>query len=408
MPVLVYNPIVPDYPEFTNSASLTMWGKYLGDKTLTWEGAVALQKIILKELKEEDARQLDVRLVRCAEKAFQEALKDKLDFNNYAEISDDVVKTLVQCYHRSQFFYGKDGHLTHVQGRLKEELEQALGTRETDRLQLMLPILGYGLIVSNEVSIEAVRKRSRKDKQGPNSKKAGDYPYNVWGRNNLYSVSLEGEIPFPDKFIEPKKRLENSIIASGEDRYDNNLLIFELRELLNKYKGVIRVQNLAQISLFLRDVLISFLEKGEPMDILIRLYLANYLNMSTFRSFALCVDNEYFRISAARKINNSKFLLGLYCETCGDDDSEKGFKENFEEQGDNDGSSSDESESRNCPQQQASDTSEKKVTFKGEYTDLIQEFCIEKDEILALINTFFDKDKLLKYSKCSGRAELAT
>lgn len=107
--------------------------------------------------------------------------------------------------------YTDGDHVKHVCGRLKHELQRVFDSDDITRQNLMLPIIGYNLIVHNEFQYEAVRKRVRNDMKGPHSTKPGDYPYNVWGRNNPYSVTREEDIPFSNKYELAEKRLEQMV-----------------------------------------------------------------------------------------------------------------------------------------------------------------------------------------------------
>ncbi|MGM9548654.1 MAG: hypothetical protein ACI3V5_02275 [Faecousia sp.] len=112
---------------------------------------------------------------------------------------------------RNMLAYTDGDHVKHVCGRLKHELQRVFDSDDITRQNLMLPIIGYNLIVHNEFQYEAVCKRVRNDMKGPHSTKPGDYPYNVWGRNNPYSVTREEDIPFSNKYELAEKRLEQMV-----------------------------------------------------------------------------------------------------------------------------------------------------------------------------------------------------
>ncbi len=356
-----------------------------------------MEEIKLSKLREEDACELDKRLAYCAEMAFEEAEKDGNKAKILPDIKDDDVRLIMECFERAKFAYTDGDHVKHVRGRLKYELQKVFLSDDITRSRIILPIAGYNLIVHNEFQYEAVRKRVRNDMKRPHAKSYEDYPYNAWRRNKPYTVTRKENVPHSKAFEDEKNNLYNLLLSSTW-RKEEVESIFELCGILDKYDSVMAVQNLAQISLFLRDILLSHLEEHKPMDTLILLYLANHLDKSVFRSFALYDEYKYYSMEEAKQEKDRRNLLSLFhrnyvsidkedcfglCE-CDDPMQMSFFPENKEEEE---------------PMQLSFNSDYEKKTFIELYRELVDNYYISTSDLKYLLDIFFNEETLLEYAE---------
>lgn len=375
-----------------------------------------MEEIKLSKLREEDAYELDKRLAYCAKMALEEAEKDRDRATNLSEIMDDDVRLIMECFERAKFAYKDCDHVKHVRGRLKCELQKVFLSDDNTRCSLMLPIAGYNLIVHNEFQYEAVRKRARNDMKRPHAKSYEDYPYNAWRRNKPYSVTRKENVPHSKAFEDEKNNLYNLLLSSTW-RKEEVESICELCGILDKYDSVMAVQNLAQISLFLRDILLSHLEEHKPMDTLILLYLANHLDESVFRSFALCDEYRYYSMEEAKQEKNRRNLLSLFhcnyvsidkedcfglCE-CNDPMQMSFFTQVKEEEDPIQMSFFPEHNEEEEPLQLSFDSGYEKKTFIELYNELVDNYYISMSDMKYLLNILFNEETLQEYSELKKR-----
>lgn len=276
-----------------------------------------MQEIRLSDMTQAEAYELDKRLSYCATVALLEASADKHMNDSEEDISNDGIDLLASLFNKSLFAMNKDHHLEHVKERLRIELSRHIPSSDPSRQELLMPIMAYALLVSNEYNSDTVRKRITNDKKDPPQKK-GKYPYNHWKHVNPYIINRSITPPKSSTFTRKLTALTDAMRCNKDYIYSNSYNITYACALLKNYPFLVSCQDLAKIALFLRHVLTATHNSEKPMNSLLRMYLANRFDNILLRSYALCNENYATAINETAPDNN---LLSYYYASFEHDDS---------------------------------------------------------------------------------------
>lgn len=365
-----------------------------------------MQEIKLSKLTKREAYELDQRLAYCAATAFKEAIAaqnaDKKHtktqssseiYNDYAEISKFGVNVLASSYMESLFVSDDEEHVDHVRARLQIELNKHIPSDDHERQEVLIPIMAYALIVSNEYNEETVKKRIQADadKRKVSSKSNSKYPYNRWKHVDPYTIKRKETTPDSSALKRSLLTLKSTIKKSNDYTICGTYYVNAVYTLLKNWQILIRCQDIAKISLFLRCILIDSHNSKTPMNSLIRLYLANHLDNMLQRSYSLCDGNHVKAIVEKTPENN---LLSCYCDSFMSEDRVRAI---------------------NCtifpsfPQE--TEITSLNLKFREEYSnlsfteiyhDLIDRYSISDDDLNMLLDFYLDGESL------SGYAELVS
>lgn len=275
-----------------------------------------MQKIRLSDMTQAEAYELDKRLSYCATVALLEASADKHMNDSEEDISNDGIDLLASLFNKSLFAMNKAQHLEHVKERLRIELSRHIPSSNSIRQELLMPIMAYALLVSNEYNSETVRRRIINDKK-ISSQKKGEYPYNHWKHVNPYTIDRSITPPKSSTFDRKFSALKDAMKSKKDYVFSNSYNITYACALLKNYPFLVSCQDLTKIALFLRHVLTATHNSAKPMDSLIRMYLANCFDNILLRSYALCDENYATAITETTPNNN---LLSYYYESFEHDD----------------------------------------------------------------------------------------
>lgn len=251
-----------------------------------------MQEIRLWDIRRQEAYELDQRLNYCATIALREAINDNIDYVDGNNLNDESIMVLARCYTDSLFASKDKDHHKHVVERLKIELNRHSPSSNPSRLELLVPIMAYALIISNEYNNDAVKTRIREDKKRAPYSGNGEYLYNRWKHVKPYEVKRSKKPTKSDTFDRKLAALKDVIVSSNAYYYCSSYDISLIHVLLKNYENVVKCQDIGRIALFLRRILTEGSHKDYPMNDLIRLYLANHLDNILMQSYALC-DNDY-------------------------------------------------------------------------------------------------------------------
>lgn len=276
-----------------------------------------VKEINIHALRKEDAVALDKLLSACAEAAVKETgrkvtAREKggeiCNKDIALELADEGLDVIYECYARSKFASPNSQHRQQVRDRLATELAAFLPTEKFECMSLVLPIMAYTLLVNNEYNPEAVRKRIRNDKS--RKCEGSGCERNVWGHVDPFTIY---------RSVKPKKsadiqRLQNKLMKAYTNADDESLQknpgVIDTFCLLADYETIIKLQDMGRIGSFLLEIVVESHDPSNPINTLLRLYLANRLDNILIRLINypenIFSDNE-------EKVTLSNILL-RYCE----------------------------------------------------------------------------------------------
>lgn len=369
-----------------------------------------MQEIRLSDISKQEAYELDKRLAHCAVVAIQEAIQAKIAdlahkstseadagaYCYYEEISNAGINTLVSSYIESLFVpKDEEEHIEHVRSRLLFELNKHIPSNDHERQEVLIPIMAYALIVSNEYNWDTVKRRIQSDKIRIGPHKRNVYPYNHWKHVDPYSIKRNETPPKSDTFNRCISALKDEINVVPYTALCDIYYITYAYTLLKNYDFLVRCEDIAKIGLFLRRILTDSHNGNTPMNSLIRLYIANHLDNILLRSYALC-DANYTEALFSKASSNH--LLSYYisnnehtpmylidtCASVSDQDSRSPslslqFEENYDS-----------------------------WTFSTIYHSLIENYAISDEDLNLLLDFYLDSDILSKYAHLVGNTKTLT
>ena len=274
-----------------------------------------MSKIDIFKLDEHDAAYLDMLLSACAEAAVKELrkkyyVKDRKTKQAKKTVEDGEVDLYYSCYLESGFcLTGEKEHLLHVHYRLGRELDRLHPVYNIPCYELQRPILAYALIVSNEYNKRTVQKRIQQEAKHGDPKDP-----NVWKHVDPFSINYTMDKRALGTFNNQKEKIEEIITGTtiAEVEYKGSIFVteaftsvFDAYALMSNYELVMMLQDSSIMALFLRDVIKKSHNESQPIDTLLRLYLANRLDNILFRVRG-AVDCT--RITMPKKCVQSKIL----------------------------------------------------------------------------------------------------
>lgn len=358
-----------------------------------------MQEIRLSDMSKQEACELDKRLAHCAAVAIQEAIQAKIadqshkstsdagTYDSHEGISKAGINILASSYIESLFVHKEEEeHIEHVRSRLLFELNKHIPSNDHERQEVLIPIMAYALIVSNEYNWDTVKRRIQSDKirMGPHRKSV--YPYNHWKHVDPYSIKHSEDPPKSDTFKRCISALKDEINAAPYAELCDTYYITYAYTLLKNYDFLVRCEDIAKIGLFLRRILTDTHNSNTPMNSLIRMYIANHLDNILMRSYALC-DTNYMKalfsktpsnhlLSHYYNSNNENPLMYLV-DTCASlshqDSHDTSLGLQFEENYDS-------------------------WTFSTIYHNLIKHYTISDEDLNLLLDFYLDSDILANYA----------
>jgi len=330
--------------------------------------------ISLSNMKSHEAYALDKLLSYCAEVAFQEARADGHANESDEDITNEGIYALASSYMESLFVSQDDEHVEHVKKRLQIELNRWIPTSDPTRQELLIPIMAYALIVSNEYNDEAVRARINVDKKKDAPKKGDEYPYNRWKHVDPYSVTRSENPPKSDSFDKKLNAIKKKIKKSNDYSYCDNTNVIFVHVLLKNYQNIARCQDIARIGLFLRRILVDSHCDDKPMNSLIRMYLANHLDNIMLRSYTLMDKAKFCKMENA-KIYSPLLTYYHEFESCKSTNSVR---------------------SEAATDLQISEEY-RSWSFSKIYQELISNYTIDEDDLNLLLDFYFNANRLWDY-----------
>ena len=277
------------------------------------------------QLNIDDAEKLDILFSACAEAAVKEAQKKPANKKKAGKresrvkayhreeqeflLNKEGIDILYSCYKSSKFLHPSAKHQSDIKYRLGYELGRRTKSDCLPCLELLFPIMAYTMIINNEYNLGTVSKRIPKDEYKDNPEKR-----NKWKRVDLFSIKRSTKPPASKEFDKRVKMLNRAIAATGRRDLNKKPCVHQIYAFLRRYKLVMKQQDCAKIALFLRDILLKSYRKDQPMDTLIRMYLANRLDGLLIRSSCLLTGER--RKYRGDLTNNN--ILSQYVMCCQD------------------------------------------------------------------------------------------
>lgn len=344
----------------------------------------------------DDAEKLDILFSACAEAAVKEAQKKPTNKKEAGKrecrvkayhreeqdflLNKEGIDILYSCYKSSKFVNPSAKHQSDVRYRLGYELRRRTKSDCLPCLELLFPIMAYTMIINNEYNLGTVSKRIQKDECQDNPEKR-----NKWKRVDPFSIERSTKPPASKEFDKRIKMLNCAIAATGRRDLNKKPCVHQIYAFLRRYKLVMKQQDCAKIALFLRDILLKSYCKDQPMDTLIRMYLANRLDGLLIRSSCLLTGER--RKDRGDLTNNN--ILSQYVMCCQDPKVDQAIQQAtripFEIED---------------AVRQKLDISIPSGIDKMEFTDLYQwitdQFSISEDNLVELFDLYFNEACLLK------------
>lgn len=279
-----------------------------------------------KKLSASDFRKLDELIAKCASYALEDSKKDYRTQKAYGKsnVSDEDFSLLWSCYENSDFSNGiSKEYQNFVESEMRYLVQDLIGPcfKNSNRFEVMLPVVFYSLIVQNESNRSTVMRRenkvllARKTGGTPPTWNLRD-PYLEWKK--IYRPDKDEEASFSNKIFDISKQStstkisENSFIAKG---VKNVISVFP--ELSGCFYHAKFYSDISRAGQFLYYVLKETDDKTRTVDTLIRMYCIVELQNVLQGCRAICDDVIYATCNGYKRFKDysSKSIIKDYSLT---------------------------------------------------------------------------------------------